>query len=834
MKKIIPILTLLLALTGCKKTYEFNTDFTLPTSLNSPANVVLDVTSSQTVVFSWEGGKAADGGLVLYEVLFDKEGGSFSDPVDVRKSDQGAMPQLTLSHAELNSIARKAGIKPNESGSIIWTIRASKGGFVQEMRESGIIRVTRGEGIDNMPTHLFIAGAAAPEAGQEFRVAEEGVYVIVTRLKAGKLRFTSEKGGGSVFYATAAGKLVEGEGDYEVENAPLTGLARITVNFNTLGLKMESIDTQIHAQWEATHVDFAVLEYQGNGEFSGDGEAVFYGPGRDGTPDWCSWVEERYSFIVSIDGNNVRWGSFEGGNAFTPTGEDSFYYIKEAPIADWDGLWKMDHALDLKLVRATVYTNKDNQFTHMIELAGEITYEQPTVTPEALYLSGAAAEVEGQAFRKEGNKFIIYTKLNAGGLSFVDENEVKYFIQGENDLYIGKRTFDVAASTGVTRITVDFGTNKVSYDEIGTDIRMIWGCNYETIINLTYQGQGKFAGEGKILFVDPNRPETNPPSWLSWTEERYYFIVTINDTEWCWGRLDGEDPESRPDGENVSPTYYDIGEFAWSQWDHLWKMGSIFDDSMASVTINTNDNGHIKHSFVKQTEDPFPPTTAPSALSIYGSGAETEGSAFRKVEDGVFVLYAKLSEGKMYFKGDGKTYFMGAESLMQGEGDSDVAASTGEASRIEVNFKTLTVSVRSVDKVEIVWGCNECSPFAMAYQANGVWTGTGTIEFIEPGDPQFNRATWLTWEEERYRFLVSMDGEENASTSWGRWDDVDGEYRPDDERWDHNPKFYECGEFDRGSQWDHLWKMATEMNGQVVTVTVNTNQDGVIYHSISK
>ena len=87
MKKIIPILTALLALAGCQKHYEFNTDFTMPQSVDSPASVVLDVTSSQTVVFSWDGGKAADGGLVLYDVLFDKAGGNFSNPVEVRKSD---------------------------------------------------------------------------------------------------------------------------------------------------------------------------------------------------------------------------------------------------------------------------------------------------------------------------------------------------------------------------------------------------------------------------------------------------------------------------------------------------------------------------------------------------------------------------------------------------------------------------------------------------------------------------------------------------------------------------------------------------------------------------
>ena len=825
---------------GCQPKYELNTMFTMPTSLDSPSAVTLDVTSSDRVVLSWNGGGAADGGVVLYEVLFDTPGGDFSNPIAVVPSDQGALSQLTLSHAELNTIARKAGVKPNETGEFIWTVRGSKGGESQIYQGNKAIRVTRGEGIDNMPANLFVAGAAASEAGQQFRVVEEGLYSIVTRLKAGKLRFTSEKNSGDVFYATAAGKLVEGEGDYNVTTAPSTGLARITVDFNTLALKIETIEAQLHAQWEATHVDFAILEYQGNGVFSGDGEAVFYGPGREGTPSWCSWVEERYSFIVNIDGTDMRWGSFEGGNAFTPTGSDDFYYILEAPIVDWDGLWKMDHALDLKMVRATVYTNKDNKFTHMMEQAGEITYDQPASTPAELFLSGAAAEVEGQPFRKVGDRFIIYSKLNAGGISFVDGDGVKYFIQGDNDLYIGKRTSDVAASEGVSRVTVDFESNKVSFENIGTDVRMIWGCNYVTVANLTYTGEGKFAGEGNVVFVDKSRPETAAPDWLNWTEERYYFIANVNGAEVCWGRLDGEDDQNRPDGE-VTETFYDIGEFEWSQWEHLWKMGSIYDNSMVSVTINTNDNGHFKHSFVKQSVDPFPPSVAPSELKIYGTAAETEGAAFRKEEDGVFVIFTKLVDGKLYFKGDGKTYFQGAESLMQGDGDADATASSGEATRIEVNFKNNTVTTREVTKVEFVWGCNECSPFDMKYQGNGIWAGSGKVEFIQPGDPQFNRATWLSWEEERYRFLVSYDGEESASKCWGIWkDDInsgDGlykEYRPDDERFCADEHFYDCLEFDRGGQWDHLWKMATEMNGNNVRIEVNTNLEGVMTHSVTK
>jgi len=828
MKKILCIFSVLLvALASCQKHYELNTDFTMPTSLSSPSSVTLDVTSSETVEFSWTGGGAADGGIVLYEVLFDKAGGNFSEPVAVMPSDLGAGQTLTLSHASLNTLARKAGIAPNQTGSFIWTVRGSKGGVTKTYDGFETLGVTRGEGIDNMPERLFVAGSAAREAGQEFRVAEEGVYSIVTRLGAGALRFTSEKGGGLVFHASDAGKLVEGEGDYQVQEAPETGLARITVNFNTLNLKIESVEAQLHAAWEATGIDFAVLEYEGDGVFSGEGEAVFYGPGRDGTPSWCSWVEERYSFLVEIDGVQKRWGSSFGGNAFTPDGTEEFYYIYEFDKADWDALWKMDHALDLKNVRVTVWTNKDNHFTHMVEEAGPIVYDQPTSTPAELFLTGAAAEVDGQAFRKDGDKFVAYAKLNGGALSFVDGDGVKYFIQNDSDLYIGKRSYDVAASEGVTRITVDFSTNKVSFDEIGAEVRLVWAATFADIAILTYQGQGKFAGEGYVSFLSPGREGT--PDWCSWDEERYYFIARRNGEEVCWGRLDGVDGENRPDGE-VSEDFYDLGEFAWEQWSHCWKMASALDLSNVSVVIDTNEGGRMRHTFTKQSVDPFPPTVAPSELSLTGSGAEVDGQAFRKVADGEFFIFARLKDGAVSFQGDGKNYFVDAEKgLLQGDGEGvSTATAEGAVTRLTVNFKDLSVKAESIDKVRMIWGCCYGDIVPMSYEGAGVWTGSGTAAFVQPGD---ERCTWLSWVEERYYFVVTVDG--NEATCWGRLDGVDGEYRPDDSRFANDPKFYDCGEF-VWSQWDHLWKMSGEMDGNEIEVKLYTNKEGVMTHTITK
>ena len=176
-KKLLFIAAAVLGIAaGCQK-YELNTDFSMPVELDSPSNVILDVTSSSTVVLSWNGGGAADGGVLLYNVLFDKTGGDFSEPLATMPSDLGAKNTLTLTHAQLNTLARKAGVKPNETGSFIWTVTASRGGVTKTFDGYASLSVVRGEGIDNIPEHLYVAGSAALEAGQEFRMEEEGLFV---------------------------------------------------------------------------------------------------------------------------------------------------------------------------------------------------------------------------------------------------------------------------------------------------------------------------------------------------------------------------------------------------------------------------------------------------------------------------------------------------------------------------------------------------------------------------------------------------------------------------------------------------------------------------------
>lgn len=370
MKKIANIILSLLILVGCQEKYELNVDFQLPTHLDSPTAIQLDITSAEPVVLSWTGGGAADGGIVLYEVLFDKEGGDFSNPLVSLKSDQGALPRLTLTHAALNTIARNAGILPQETVKLIWTVRASKGGVLKESDIQSAITVTRGEGIDNIPSQLFLYGSSTENNGQggiPFRKVEDGLFQIYTTISAGEIQFRSATSGEAfTYYIDETAKLREGNGSTTMGS--YSEVVRLTVDFNTMKMTTDRIGRSVRCIWGATFENIAVLEYKGNGIFEGAGQIVFIDPSRPETnpPSWLGWTEERYYFIANVNGAEMCWGRHDSVSPERPVGGEplSFYALYEFNWSQWDHLWKMKGSLDRTRATITINTNADGLMIH--------------------------------------------------------------------------------------------------------------------------------------------------------------------------------------------------------------------------------------------------------------------------------------------------------------------------------------------------------------------------------------------------------------------------------------------------------------------------------------
>jgi len=355
---------------SCSDDYELSAGFSVPTELSSPQKVELDVTSSQNIIFTWSGGGADDGSYVIYEVLFDKKGGDFSAPIEKMQSDFGAQPKLTLTHADLNTIARKAGIDPEETGEISWTVLTSKGGDIKNIELSKDVEITRGEGIDNVPEKLYLYGEGNESGGADgslFRKAADGVYIIYSKVSGnGNIQLKGKTGEEEFNYYLNGAKLKEGEGVINI--ASQSNPYRITVNFNTLSVKTEII-TNVRCIWGASYDVIGSLSYVGNGKFAADNcEIRFLDPSKpeSNPPGWLGWIEERYYFIASVDGTDKCWGRMDGVSAERPTGNEplSFYELGEFAWSQWDHLWKMKGDLDSKKATITIDTNKENLMIH--------------------------------------------------------------------------------------------------------------------------------------------------------------------------------------------------------------------------------------------------------------------------------------------------------------------------------------------------------------------------------------------------------------------------------------------------------------------------------------
>lgn len=373
MKNILLIFMLALLMVGCKEEYVFDAEFTTPTVLNSPASVAIDVASPTNVILSWEGGSAAQGYLT-YEILFDKAGGNFSEPIYRSFSDLGVSPTFTLTHSTLNTIARKAGIGTASTGNVIWTVTASKGGEVKSSGLTKEISVTRGTGIDYTGTTLYLYGTATENngaGGQVMRRAADGVFIAYTKAAVnGNYYFKSSTTDSDPFicYADETGKIIEGAGSYTV-NANADGeVYRVTVDLNTQKMTIDKI-INLRAIWGATFDVIGNMIYQGNGIFKADNCTIkFIMKSRPETnpPSWLGWIEERYYFLAEINGADRCFGRRDGVNAERPIGTETpaFYELEEFAWSQWDHLWKMKGTLDLTKCTITINTDKDGLMIH--------------------------------------------------------------------------------------------------------------------------------------------------------------------------------------------------------------------------------------------------------------------------------------------------------------------------------------------------------------------------------------------------------------------------------------------------------------------------------------
>jgi len=371
MKRIVNIsgimMLLMMMITSCKKDVRaLDENLTAVSMLAAPAdgaNIQLQPTTNASEVFSWQKTVAEDGGLVLYELAFDKENGDFSNPIYKTVSDGGGVDgQITLTHKQLTKIAALGGIESSSTGKLKWTVIASKATNKKTASQSRILILQRPAGFAELPSALYITGSAT-EGGDDvtkavnFKMLEPGIFEIYTSLKAGTYYLTDKPAAdGKKFYIDG---IVIKEGATPVTVSGDTKVYRIKLDFN-LATQLEATEIQSMGLYmSAYNTEITELNYMGNGVFQSPVTAVeFY---------QFSWGrDERYKFAIHTPTAVEYFGSVNANNV-SPVGQPaSYFYLTLVSDSQWDNTFKFNPSADKHNVKVTVSFSSAGSYTHEV------------------------------------------------------------------------------------------------------------------------------------------------------------------------------------------------------------------------------------------------------------------------------------------------------------------------------------------------------------------------------------------------------------------------------------------------------------------------------------
>lgn len=357
----------LVALFSCKKTQELDHLKVSPVAtLYSPANnhfIKLDPKSG-TQTFEWQQARAEDGGLVMYEVLFDKESGDFSQPLySIPSDNNGTATTLTLSDAQINKIAEKVGIKPTETGKLKWTVWSSKGINVEKSAPSALLEVQRPLGFTEIPADLYITGSAT-EAGTDLSKAirmkklSSSTYEIITSLKDGEYFFVDRNTGTPKKFSNNNGNIME---DGTTSHAG-TKVYQIIVDFEKVTVETKEIKRLEY--YFAPDDKYIQMPYIGNSQFKVTTTVTFKQEswGRD----------ERYKFLMVFNNNGtdefLRLASANRDNQrATATTPLSYYEFGSYDDSRWDYTFKFATEVDGKEVDIIAdFSPSLTKYTHRV------------------------------------------------------------------------------------------------------------------------------------------------------------------------------------------------------------------------------------------------------------------------------------------------------------------------------------------------------------------------------------------------------------------------------------------------------------------------------------
>lgn len=359
------MLTVLITIYSCKKDERsLDMSITPASTLTAPVNQTsLSLQPGGTSVsFKWSAATAPAGGVILYEVAFDKASGDFSKPVyKVLADGTGTQTQATIPQDTLNKIASLAGIASSTTGTLKWTIMASKATNVKVSSASNTLQVTRPAGFAVPPTTLYLAGTATEAGGSDitkaiaFKQTAAGVFELYTSLQAGTYQLTDKaSSGGTQYYIDAKGVIQQGSETTTVTGT--TAVYRLQLNFNVATSNIVAIQS-LGLYMSAYNTEIGQLSYIGNSTWENPKIPVTFYP--------FSWGrDERYKFVLHTSAGLEYYGSSNIDNV-SPGGQPaSYFYLNPVTSAQWDNTYKFDPSIDNHNAKVDVYFKASGPYTH--------------------------------------------------------------------------------------------------------------------------------------------------------------------------------------------------------------------------------------------------------------------------------------------------------------------------------------------------------------------------------------------------------------------------------------------------------------------------------------
>ena len=376
-------------LMSCTENYELKVGFDAPEALVTPLNnqvIAIDLESGTQTYFEWTKSKSYYGGVVLYEVYFDKENGDFSNPIFKTISNGGGGDNwLSLTPKQLISLAKLAGIAIDSEGVVKWKVVASQGGERKETVEIRQLILKRPAGISEIPNELYIYGpgfeAKEIETAMKCKKIEDGVFEIFAAVSNGEVKLCNSTGNEKVYYKLDSNnKLIESEDQSGIVMSGTGNAYRIIVDFNLLTIATTEIQSiQLMRTWQA---NLGNLTYIGNHKFEVKNIALPY------YHDW-GYPEERYRFWVTTNGGLEIWGSYHndamnasnipGLTAFNvqpdggqPAEYYNIYNLADIPSPgqnqDWTGMYKLPKGSENKHADVLIDMSPTGDYKHSITI----------------------------------------------------------------------------------------------------------------------------------------------------------------------------------------------------------------------------------------------------------------------------------------------------------------------------------------------------------------------------------------------------------------------------------------------------------------------------------